>query len=294
MGSFFIHILKSIMKGTILTAILLALFSPSALTQTKDLLPENSFTSGIEGPATDKYGNIYIVNFQKEGTIGKITPTGKATIFTTLPAPSVGNSIRIQKNGNLIVADYKGHNLIAIDTLTGKQNIYAHSARMNQPNDLAISHKTGIIYASDPNWKESAGKLWAIYPDGMCKLLEDNMGTTNGIELSPDNKYLYINESVQRNLWRYTIDRKGNLSGKILLHKFDGYGLDGMKCDKKGNLFITRYDKGTIEVIAPSGIQIKEYKLKGMKPSNLTFSPNGEKLYVTMQDRGTVEIITIK
>ncbi|MGL5318658.1 MAG: SMP-30/gluconolactonase/LRE family protein [Bacteroidales bacterium] len=281
------------MKQLILTSLIL--FSAlDAQCQTQDLLPENTFTSGIEGPATDKHGAVYVVNYLKEGTIGKVLPEGHSSLFATLPSGSVGNSIRILSNGHLIVADYKGHNLISIDPLTQEQSIYAHCPEMNQPNDLAVSAKTGIIYASDPNWKNSTGKLWAIYRDGTCKLIEDNIGTTNGIELSPDNKTLYVNESIQRKLWKYKVKKNGDLSNKQLLYTFQGFGLDGMKCDNKGNIYVTRYDKGTVEVISPEGKFIQEYTLTGKQPSNLTFSPDQSLLYVTLQDRGTIEVIHLK
>lgn len=293
MSSFFSFILKSRMKQLFFAALILSSVL-STQAQTIDLMPESSFTSGIEGPVTDKYGSIFIVNYKENGTIGKVNPDGTASVFISLPQPSTGNSIRFLADGRLIVADYKGHNLIAVDTISRKQSIYAHSPRMNQPNDLAVSKATGIIYASDPNWKESTGKLWAIYPDGECKLLEDNMGTTNGIELSPDSKTLYVNESIQRRLWKYKVNKRGELTDKQLIHTFNGYGLDGMKCDKKGNIYVTRYDKGTVEVLSPKGKLISEYTLKGKKPSNLTFAPKEEKLYITMQDRGTVEVINLK
>ena len=38
------------------------------------LTEPGSFTSGIEGPACDAQGNIYAVNFERQQTIGKITP----------------------------------------------------------------------------------------------------------------------------------------------------------------------------------------------------------------------------
>ena len=31
-------------------------------------MPEHTFTSGIEGPAVDSEGNLYAVNYKKEGT----------------------------------------------------------------------------------------------------------------------------------------------------------------------------------------------------------------------------------
>ena len=40
----------------------------AAQRETTDLLPEGTFTNGIEGPATDKSGNLYAVNYGKEGT----------------------------------------------------------------------------------------------------------------------------------------------------------------------------------------------------------------------------------
>ena len=46
--------------------------------------------------------------------------------------------------------------------------------------------------------------LWKVDKTGFS-LLEAEMGTTNGIEVSPDGKKLYVNESVQRNIWSYDL-----------------------------------------------------------------------------------------
>ena len=42
------------------------------LHQAEDFTAENLFTNNIEGPAFDKNGNLYVVNFQKDGTIGLV------------------------------------------------------------------------------------------------------------------------------------------------------------------------------------------------------------------------------
>ncbi|HLT50458.1 MAG TPA: SMP-30/gluconolactonase/LRE family protein, partial [Arenibacter sp.] len=68
------------------------------------------------------------------------------------------------------------------------------------------------------------------------------------------------------------------------------YGMDGMRCDIKGNLYITRYDKGTVVVVSPGGKIINEIQLKGKKPSNIAFGgKDGKTCYVTMADRGCIE-----
>ena len=43
-------------------------------------------------------------------------------------------------------------------------------------------------------------------------------------------------------------------------------------------------------VVSPQGQLIREIKLKGSKPSNVAFGgPDGRTVYVTLQDRGTIE-----
>ena len=48
-------------------------------------MPEHTFTSGIEGPAVDSEGNLYAVNYKKEGTIGIVRPDGSHGCFLVLP-----------------------------------------------------------------------------------------------------------------------------------------------------------------------------------------------------------------
>ena len=242
----------------------------SAQRETADLLPEGTFTNGIEGPATDKAGNLYAVNYGKEGTIGIVRPDGSPECCLTLPEGSAGSGIRYNKAGDMLVADYTGHNILKVDMQTKAISTYAHESRMNQPNDIALA-PGGNLYASDPDWPNQKGQLWLITPDGKVTLLESDMGTTNGIDVSPDGKKLYVNESAQLKVWVYDIKPDGTLKNKQLFHTFEGFGMDGIRCDVKGNLYLCRYDKGTVAVINPKGKLIREIQLKGKKPSNITF-----------------------
>lgn len=253
-----------------------------------DFTKEFLFTKGIEGPAVDSKKNLYAVNFEKEGTIGIVDTSGNATVFTELPDGSVGNGIRFDKEDNMFIADYVNHNILKIPQGTNKPEVYAHHEDLNQPNDIAIA-PDGTLYASDPNWSESTGKLWKVGESGFI-LIENNMGTTNGIEVSPDGKLLYVNESVQRNIWVYDIDDSGDLSNKRLFYKFEDFGMDGMKCDRKGNLYVCRYDAAKVVMLSPKAEIIREVKLKGKKPSNITFGGKDHKqCFVTLADRGCFE-----
>lgn len=245
------------------------------------LTKQGEFTPGIEGPACDAAGNIYAVNFARQQTIGKIDPAGKGEVFVTLPGKSTGNGIRFDRDGMMFVADYAEHNILKIDPKTREVSVFAHEASMNQPNDLAIG-PDGVLYASDPNWGNNTGQLWRIDRAGEVSRLAEKMGTTNGIEVSPDGKTLYVNESEQRNIWAFDITADGKLAEKRLLKKFDDHGFDGMRCDVDGNLYVTRYGKGTVVKLSPTGKILQEIDVLGAKPSNICFGgPDGRTAYVT-------------
>lgn len=245
------------------------------------LTADKVFTPGIEGPACDARGNVYVVNFDRKQTIGKISPDGKGEVFVVLPGKSTGNGIVFDRAGQMYVADYAGHNILRIDPATKQITVFAHDDRMHQPNDLAIA-PDGTLYASDPDWGRGTGQLWRIDRDGKTHREAENMGTTNGIEVSPDGKTLYVNESKQRNVWMFDIGKDGAVSNKRLLKKFDDFGFDGMRCDVDGNLYITRHGKGTVVALSPKGEVLHEIDVLGEWPSNLCFGgPDGRTVYVT-------------
>jgi gluconolactonase len=250
---------------------------------------EGLFTQGIEGPAVDKQGNLYVVNFAREGTIGIVDKDGLATHFVDLPAGSIGNGIRFDSAGLMYVADYKGHNVLRIDPLTKTIEVYAHEPKMHQPNDIAIT-ASGIIYASDPDWSNNSGQLWLISPSKAPLLLETGMGTTNGIEVSVDDKHLYVNESVQRKVWIYDINPDFTLANKRLFYQFADHGLDGMRSDIEGNLYVARYGAGRIAVLSKEGELSNEIMLSGAFPTNVAFGgEGGRKVFVTLQKMRAID-----
>ncbi len=256
----------------------------------QEFTPVNGFTSGIEGPACDADGNLYAVNYARQHTIGKVTPDGTQSIFVELSDGSIGNGIRFNSEGFMFIADYTNHNVLKVDMDTREISVHAHEATMNQPNDLAIG-ANDILYASDPNWAESTGQIWRVDTDGKVTLLEPDMGTTNGIEVSPDEKVLYVNESAQRNIWAYDLSPEGEISNKRLLIQFPDFNMDGMRCDIEGNLYVTRHGKGTVAKLSPAGDVLLEVTLTGKLCSNIAFGgPDGRTCYVTMADRGNVEV----
>lgn len=263
--------------------------------QSQPVTPAGEYTFGIEGPAVDGMGNLFVVNFGKQGTIGKLAPgASQSELFATLPEGSIGVAIRFDRDGHMFVADYKRHNIFLVGANGATIETYFHSDDFNQPNDMTIA-ADGTIYASDPRWKHHDGQIWRIAKtaDGGVrgeKMLADRpMSTTNGIDLSPDGKTLYVGESDTSEIWSYRIDGAKLLAPK-LVKKFDDYSIDGIRTDISGRLFVARILKGTIAVVSPEGVLEREIKLGAKEPTNLAFGgADGKTIFVTQRQGGRIE-----
>ena len=78
----------------------------------------------------------------------------------------------------------------------------------------------------------------------------------NGLCLSPDEKLLYVNDSAKKLIRVFNVGPNGSLSGERLFASeiqspSQSGGPDGMKCDERGNVWVT--GPGGVWVYAPSG-----------------------------------------
>jgi sugar lactone lactonase YvrE len=232
--------------------------------QSRQVTPAGEYTFGIEGPAVDQRGNLYAVNFGGKGTIGMLANgASQSRLFATLPQGSIGNAIRFDRQGRMFVADYRQHNIFLVSPDGRAVETYFHSDAFNQPNDMTIA-ADGTIYASDPNWKRHDGQIWRIAraADGSVvgekMTAERRMSTTNGIDLSPDGRTLYVGESDSREIWAYRIDG-ARLRAARLVKKFDDFSIDGLRTDVAGNLLVARILKGTIAVLTSEGTTARRF-----------------------------------
>lgn len=74
-----------------------------------------------EGPAFDRDGNLFVVNYRGNGNIGRITADGTASVWCVLDeiAPIEGkrsqaNGLKVDSEGRLIVADAGGGRLLRV------------------------------------------------------------------------------------------------------------------------------------------------------------------------------------
>jgi len=175
--------------------------------------------------------------------------------------------------------------------------------RFSGTNDLVI-RSNGSIYFTDNDYglrdagnspdKEMPNGVWLLKPNGdTVRLISKALlgGTPNGIAISPDEKYLYL--SAGSTMKRYEIKDDQTLGDGIVFTEGQGIG-DGMKVDKKGNVYSTGgAGPGIVRITAPDGTLLGTLNLpvyggepkKQICATNLTFGDkDGKSLYITACD----------
>ncbi|KAJ1951185.1 hypothetical protein FBU59_000314 [Linderina macrospora] len=148
--------------------------------------------------------------------------------------------------------------------------VFCQDSGMVQPNDITIAPKSGRVSLSGMNCpattKVSAGDLWACDKASQATKLVQ-FQRTNGIEVSQDEKTLYLSESINKNwnitsniIYAFDLDSKvGEISNKRVfvdfgkLDKTACADIDSMRFDTQGNLYVACNGIGKVAKIFPAG-----------------------------------------
>ncbi|KAJ5948959.1 hypothetical protein N7454_002266 [Penicillium verhagenii] len=130
------------------------------------------------------------------------------------------------------------------------------------------------------------GRLWRYDPDGGLHLmLSEGIICGNGVKWSPDNRTMYLNDSVGKKITALDFDLEtGSISNQRTLVDFQGTGgePDGMVVDVDGNLWVAVYGTSHIMVFTPHGKLLKQIALPAMYPTCPTWAgKNQDILYIT-------------
>lgn len=230
----------------------LVLFTFTLLAQDKSPFKNQQATlisrqfSFTEGPARDKKGDVYFTD-QPNNSIWEYGKNGALTLF--LKAAGRSNGLYFDKKGNLLACADGGNELwsikkdgshdVLLDEIDGK--------KMNGPNDLWVSPKSGLIYFTDPYYqrdywtrtKPELDKQSIYYFNQKSKELykiADDFVKPNGIVGTKDGKTLYVADIGDSKIYRYQINEDGSLSDRVL---YVNKGSDGMTIDDEGNVYLT-------------------------------------------------------
>jgi gluconolactonase len=182
------------------------------------------------------------------------------------------NGMTYDADLNLIVCEHATSSLVR-ERPDGRREILAshfEGQELNSPNDVCV-HSSGAIYFSDPWYGrmpvygvERPRQLgfqgvYRIPPGGgAAKLLVDRylFDQPNGLCFSPDERRLYVNDTVQALIRVFDVESDGSVSNPRIFatgvrSELEPGVPDGMKCDQRGNVWVTA--PGGVWVYAPNG-----------------------------------------
>lgn len=200
-----------------------------------------------EGPVWNSAGFLLFSDIPANQIV-KFVPGAAPTAFRTPSGNS--NGLTYDRAGRLLACEHSNRRVTRQEA-DGSLTVLASSydgKKLNSPNDIVV-RSDGTIYFSDPPYgiREEQKELpfqgvYKISPEGKLTLLAQDFDRPNGIALSPDEKTLYVDDSARLHVRAFDVAPDGSIShGRILAElKSARQGVpDGMKVDRKGNLYVT-------------------------------------------------------
>jgi gluconolactonase len=232
-------------------------------------------------------------------------PDGK---YRVLSSGMQSNGTLAARNGNLIVCDMFGHRVVEMDPSTGRvvRTVLdkIDGKPIDGPNDLVMDAKGGL-YITDPQFtpetmKSQPGKqVYYVAPDGTAKVVigPGEYAMPNGVELSPDGKTLYVNNTWSQPgenfVWAYDVAEDGSLANKrqfamlsltpeVLAatnpaDRFDSRA-DGTAVDMDGRYYVAT--NSGVQIFLPDGTSVGTIWVP-QYPVSITFGgPDNDVLYL--------------
>lgn len=273
----------------------------------------------VEGPVWVD-GSLYFAEIPSD-SIRKWTPGEGVTMFLTpsgykgsspYGGPESGsNGMTLDTKGRLTVAGHAQRDVYRFESPSSNAQITIladnyQGKKLNSPNDL-VYRSDGSLYFTDPPYglrtqkdtdPEKQLKVNGVYriphaleqkpgsqpTHGELQLLISDLPRPNGIAFSPDEKYLYVDNSEPKKIWmRYTVKPDGKLTDPKLLYDATSDtrpgAPDGMKVDEKGNVYST--GPGGVWIFTPEGKPLGTIVMPEKSANVAWGGPDRKTLYIT-------------
>jgi gluconolactonase len=264
-----------------------ALLVCACLAQDVEVATTVAFT---EGPAADRDGNVYFTEFTNRRIL-KFSE-GKLSVWRT--DSNGANGLVIDAQNRLVACE--SDRVTRTDLASGVVEVLAHGG-LQAPNDVTLDGK-GRLYFTD---MRGAAVYRIDAPGQFTKILgRPEIEVPNGIQVSPDDKTLYLVEANQakggaRMIRAYELRPDGSV-GTMRVHYnfYPGRSADGLSIDERGNLYAAaglNRTRGTsetldtragIHVISPEGKLLRVIPVPEDLLTNCAFGgPDRKTLYIT-------------
>jgi gluconolactonase len=265
---------------------------------------EITVVNNVLGPEGPLYidGNLYYVGWVSN-TLSKWD--GKTTSVLNHTEGCGHNGLALTKKKTLLLACTNDPGAILELDMTGKQlrrwDVDSNGKKFDGGiNDIVVTANGGAYatvfgpYADPPIPTFVIGKVLYLAPGSEKWVgVAGDLNYANGIGISPDQKTLYVSQTVSNCILKFTIEADGSLSHRSnfallnLLTKNKNespwLGPDSMKIDSKGNIYVAQWFGGKILKLSPEGKLLHVFEIAaGDGTTNVAFGEGEKDLYVTV------------
>jgi gluconolactonase len=280
---------------------IIGLAAGAMLVATAARADEISVVNNVLGPEGPLYvdGSLYYVGWISN-TLSKWD--GKRTTVLNNTPGCGHNGLALTKHRTFMLACTNDPGAILELDMTGKQlhrwDVDSEGRKFDGGiNDLVVAANGGVYatifgpYAGLPSLV--IGRILYLAPESQ-KWVEvaDDLNYANGIGVSPDQKTLYVSETVGNCILKFSIDHDGSLSHRsnfallnlLTPNKVASWwiGPDSMKIDSKGNIYVAQWFGGKVLKLSPDGKLLHIFEIAaGDGTTNVAFGEGEKVLYVT-------------
>jgi gluconolactonase len=256
-----------------------------------------------EGPLWWKEGGYLLFSDIHNDKRMKYTPGQGVTLFKD--KVNRANGLTRDLQGRLLAAEHDSRR-VTRQELDGSITVIANSfqgRRLNRPNDVIV-RSDGSIYFTDPwtlpappeQWDLNMIGVYRVTPDlGTVTLLTDSFVFPNGLAFSPDEKFLYVNDTRRGHVRAFELLPNGTLAKQsdrvvVDLRGSEPGAPDGMKVDTAGNIYCG--GAGGIWIVSPEGNKLGRIMHGQPATTNIAFGGDDWKtLYFTSRSHlGAVKL----
>lgn len=272
-----------------------------------------------EGPIAMADGSILLVEIAR-GTLTRITPDGKKEIVAEPGGGPNGAAIGPdgacyicnnggfewhEREGMLIPGDiaknYSGGRIERVDLKTGEvETLYkeCNGIPLNGPNDIVFDKSGGFWFTDLGKGRgrvQDRGGLYYAKTDGSSvKEVVFPIPSPNGVGLSPDEKTVYVADTVPGRLWAFDIVAPGEvappdgpLPGRFVGSPAGLNFFDSLAVDSAGNVCVATIFNAGITVFSPDGSSIRHVPTDDFITTNICFGGKDLKTaYITLSATG--------
>jgi len=268
-------------------------------TANADEIPVVSNVLGPEGPLYVD-GNLYYVAW-----IGNTLSKWDGKTATVLnDAPGCGhNGLALTRQHTFLIACTNDPGAIIEVDMTGKElRRWAADSEGRKfdggINDIVVTTNGGVYatvfgpFVDPPTF--AMGKILYLAPGSRAWIeVADDLNYANGIGVSPDQKSLYVSETVGNCILKFSIRDDGSLGHRsnfallnlLTKNRVESWwiGPDSMKVDSKGNIYVAQWTGGKILKLSPGGKLLHVFEIvAGNGTTNVAFGDGEKDLYVTV------------